>query len=247
MSRLLEGSEGFRYVYVSVRKDIPIENLARVAQVGSLRFVIDYYDVSAPPAENQWIYLERLESLLDLDPDDDRGFYEAEGYDVKARELFAELVDTEVKCHVKPMVKHFGENLESISVIAGVQYRLLEDEWEDRLEYLNGILPEELQLTMDELETIDSGCLAEYDPELHEAHRDDGTLFLQYFLDHETEGLAYLAFRILVHAIQNELEVCDIDDEPRWQRTIYSAGGEEEEDDDEDDEDDEDDDEEDED
>jgi hypothetical protein len=237
MSRLLDGTEGFHYAYISVRRDIPIESLARVAQVGALRFVIDYYDVCAPPAENEWVYLERLESLVGLDADDDRGFYEAESHDVKAQDLFEELIDTEVKQHVKPILKHFGENVESISVVAGVQYRLMEDEWDDMLGYLNGILSEELQLTMEELQTIDSECLAEYDPELHEAARDDGTLFLQYFLDHEPEGLAYLAFRILVHAIQNELEVCDIDDEPRWQRTIYSADGDEDEKDDEDEED----------
>lgn len=239
MSRLLEGTEGFRYVYVTVRRDIPIHDLARVAQAGALRFVIDYYDVCAPPAENQWVYLERMESLLGIDADDDRGFYEADGYDVTAKELFEDLVDNEVKEHVKPFLAHFGENVESISLVAGVQYRLLEDEWDDMLSYLNGILPKELQLTMAELETIDSECLAEFDPELHEAHRDDGTLFLQYFLDHEPEGLAYLGFRILVHAIQNELEVCDIDDEPRWQRTIYSADDDENDEDEEDDENDE--------
>lgn len=100
---------------MTVRRDIPIQNLAQVAQAGGLRFVVDYYDVCAPPAENQWVYLERMESLLGLDADDDRGFYEADGYDV---------------------------------------------------------------------------------------------------------------------TIQNELEVCDIDDEPRWQATIYSAGDDEDDEDD---------------
>jgi hypothetical protein len=241
MSRLLEGTDGFGYAYISVRRDIPIEDLARVARAGTLRFVVDYYDVWPDSEENEFVYLEQLESELDLDSDDDRGFYEADDHDVTPKALFERLVDTEIKNHVPAMVEHFGENLESITVYANVQYRLLKDcDWDDMLAYLNRVLPEELRLSMEELRTFDSDCLRAFDPELHEAHRDDGTLFLQYFLEHDPDGVAYLAFRIFVHAVQHDLEVCDIDDEPRWRRTIYAAeedeGEEDEEDEDEDEE-----------
>ena len=223
MGRLFQGSEGFRYVYRSVRKDIPLGELARISRVGTLRLEIDHYDVRMPPDENRWVYPGELEELLDIEEDEDRGFYEADNHDVTAKELFDQLVQTEIERHIEALMDHFGENVESVSILAAVQYRLLEDEWEDMLNYLNGLLPAELQLNMDELRTFDSECLGEYDPELHEAHRDDGTLFLQTFLDKDPEGLAYLAFRILVHAIQHEVEVCDIDDEPRWRTTISAA------------------------
>ncbi|MBK9261635.1 MAG: hypothetical protein IPM54_17750 [Polyangiaceae bacterium] len=235
MARILQGPEGFYYAWKSVRRDIPIENLARVSRAGELRFVVDYYDVWLSSKENEHVYLEQLESLLDLDPDDDRGFYESDSHDVTAKALFEKLVETEIEEHVPAMVEHFGEKLESITVFANVQYRLLQDEWDDMLAYLNRVLPEELRLTMEELRTFDNGCLEEFDPELHEAHRDDGTLFLQWFLDNDPEGLAYIAFRIFVHAIQDDLEVCDIDDEARWRRTIYAVDDEEDDEDDEED------------
>jgi hypothetical protein len=229
---MLQGTEGFAYKYISVSRDIPIEDIARVTQAGALRLVVDSYTIWTSEDENEEIYLEALEGEIDLDEDPDRGFYEAENHDVTLKELMEKLVETELKETIPAMKEHYGEDLRSVTVVANVQYRLDRNfDWEDMLKFLNSRLPAELQTTMEELRTLDSDCLAEYDPEKHEAHRDDGTLFLQTLLDdkNDEDGIGYLAFRMFVHAIQHDLEILDVDDEPHCRRVLFRADEEEDE------------------
>lgn len=232
MSRLLQGTDGFEYAFISVRRDIPIEDVAKVTQAGTLRLVVDHYNLWTVQEENDEIYLEQLEGEVGLDHDEDRGFYEADNHDETLKELMEKLVETEVKQTVPAMVAHYRGDLQSVTVVANVQYRLDKDcgDWDDMLAFLNSRLPAELQLTMKELATFDSDCLAEFDPELHEAHRDDGTLFLQTFLDDKNDenGIGYLAFRMLVHAIQHDIEILDVDDEPHCRRVLFSLDNDDE-------------------
>src|SRR3954471_15603713 len=100
MSRLLTGDEGFKYAYISVRRELPIEDLARVARAGELRFVVDHYSVAFEDGEQSLVFLESLVGELGLPPDDDRGIYEAESHDVTAEGLFGKLVEHERKVTV---------------------------------------------------------------------------------------------------------------------------------------------------
>lgn len=226
MSRYLQGDEGFEYKYITVRRDLPIEKLAHVAGSGTVRLVVDHYHVRTEDGESQMIFLGAIEQLLGLPHDDDRGFYEDVDGDDTAAQLFKRLVATERKVTVPAFRKRFAESgLVSIDVVANTQYQLYKDyDWDTMLAYLNSHLPKGAELTYEEIQTFSSAILEEFDPELHEPNRENGTGFLMHFLNSEADDcLPYLGFRILVHAVECDLEEMNVEDEPRWQSTIWSA------------------------
>lgn len=226
MGRLLTGDEGFKYTYRSVRRDLPLEDLARVARAGDLRFVVDHYSVHFEGGKQSLVFLEKLGRVLGLPPDDDRGFYEAEDHDVTAEALFGELVLREREVTVPRWQERYpGREVTQLDVFAHVQYRVYRDtDWAPLLAYVNGKLPEGAELRIEEIKGLSSELLAEFDPELHEPNREDGTGFLMWFLEEEEDRcLPYLAFRILVHAVTHDLEMLDIDGEPTWRKQLFPA------------------------
>jgi hypothetical protein len=209
-----------------VRRDLPLEDLARVARAGELRFVVDHYSVHFEDGEQSLVFLEDLGGELGLPPDEDRGFYEAGDHDVTAEGLFEELVAQERKVTVPKWQEQYPDpEVTQLDVFANVQYRLYRDtDWAPMLAYLNSQLPEGADLGLEELKAFSSELLAEFDPDLHEPNREDGTGFLMWFLEQEQDRcLPYLAFRILVHAVTHDLEMLDIDDEPSWRRQLFPA------------------------
>lgn len=232
MSRLLQGDEGFRYAYRTVRRDLPVEDLARVSGAGTLWLCVDHYDVVFEDGESKMIFLEQLEGAIGLPEEVDRGLYEAPDSDTTAEQLFEHMLKTERKNTVPALRAHFEKRKPvDIRVWAEVRYRLAqEDDWETMLAYLNGKLPEGAGVTLDEIRGFSSECLGEFDPEKHEPNREDGTGFLMYFLEHEEDRcLPYLGFRILVHAVEHDLERMDVEDEPRWRASLWTADDEGEE------------------
>ena len=226
MSRYLQGDEGFEYKYITVRRDLPIERLAHVAGSGTVRLVVDHYHVRTEDGESQMVFLGGIEQMLGLPHDDDRGFYEDVDGDDTAAQLFKRLVATERKVTVPAFRKRFAKSgLASLDVVANTQYQLYKDsDWDTMLAYLNSHLPKGAELTYEELQTFSSAILEEFDPELHEPNRENGTGFLMHFLQSEADDcLPYLGFRILVHAVECDLEEMNVEDEPRWQSTIWSA------------------------
>lgn len=225
MSRLFTGDEGFEYTYTTVRRDLPIEDLARVSRAGELRFVVDHYSAhyeDREDGENDLVF--SAEKELGLPPDEDRGIYEAESHDVTPAKLFRTLIAHERKVIV-PKWRKQQPKLSQLDVFANVQYRFYRDtDWDPMLAYLNARLPEGANLGRGEVKTFSSELLAEFDPEKHEPNREDGTGFLMYFLEQEEdECLPYLGLRILVHAIEHDLEMFDVDDEPNWRAQLWPA------------------------
>ena len=231
MSRLLQGDEGFKYAYRTVRRDLPVEDLARVSGAGTLWLCVDHYEVVFEDGESEMLFLEQLEGKLGLPEELDRGLYEAEEQGVTVKQLWDRLLATERKNTVPALRAHFADRKPAdIRVRAEVRYRLCEDDQDAMLSYLNRKLPEGAGLTMEELRGFTSECLQEFDPDLHEPNREDGTGFLMYFLEHEEDAcLPYLGFRVLVHAVEHELEELDVEDEPRWRTSLWTADGDEEE------------------
>jgi hypothetical protein len=227
MSRLLTGDEGFKYAYSTVRRDLPLEDLARVARAGELRFVVNHYSVRFEDGEDDaLVFLEDLGAELGFPPDDDRGFYEAEDHDVEAEALFRTLVAREREVTVPKWQEQYPDpKVTELHVFANVQYRFYRDtDWTPMLAYLNARLPEGADLGLDEIKTFSSELLAEFDPEQHEPNREDGTGFLMCFLEQEDDRcLPYLGFRILAHAVTHDLEMLDIDDEPKWRKQLFPS------------------------
>lgn len=225
MSRLLQGDHGFKYAYSTVRRDLPIQDLARVARCGTLRLVVDHYDIGQKDSDSELLFLEQLEGRAHLQHDDDRGFYFDDGdHDVTAEQLFQRLVEREQKVTVPALLRSFeSPGVTRIDVHANVQYQFFPDsDMDPMMAYLNSRLPEGATLSLEEIRAFSSDLLSQFDPEQHEPNREDGTGFLMYFLETgEDDCLPYLAFRIVVHAVEHELEVLDIDDEVRWQRRLW--------------------------
>ncbi len=224
MSRILTGDEGFKYAYITVRRQLPLEKLARVARAGDLRLVVNHYSVAFEDGEQALVYLEDLRSELGLPPDEDRGFYEAEDHDVTVQELFQKMVEQERKVTVPTWQEQYPDPpVTQLDVFAHVQYRFYRDtDWTPMLAYLSSKLPEGTDLGLEELKGFSSELLAQFDPEQHEPNREDGTGFLMWFLEQEEdECLPYLGFRILVHAVTHDLEMLDIDDEPNWRKQLF--------------------------
>lgn len=225
MSRLLQGDEGFYYAYITVRRDLPLEDLARLARSGTLSLAVDHYGVVFEEGEPEMIFLEQLERRLRLPEVFDRGFYEAGDDDVTVQQLHERMMKTEREVTVPALRSFFADRKPTrISVHAEVRYRLYKEwDWDTMLAYLNGKLPEGAQLTLEELQGFSSECLQDFDPEKHEPNRDDGTGFLMYFLENEEDRcLPYLGLRILVHAVEHDLEQLDVWDEPNWRGILWS-------------------------
>lgn len=224
MSRILTGDEGFKYAYITVRRQLPLEKLARVARAGDLRLVVNHYSVAFEDGEQALVYLEDLRSELGLPADEDRGIYEAEDHDVTVQELFQKMVEQERKVTVPTWQEQYPDPpVTQLDVFAHVQYRFYRDtDWTPMLAYLNSKLPEGTDLGLEEIKGLSSELLAQFDPEQHEPNREDGTGFLMWFLEQEEdECLPYLGFRILVHAVTHDLEMLDIDDEPNWRKQLF--------------------------
>jgi hypothetical protein len=225
MSRLLQGDEGFYYAYITVRRDLPLEDLARLARSGTLSLVVDHYGVVFEEGEPEMIFLEQLERRLRLPEVLDRGFYEASDDDDTVQQLYERMMKTEREVTAPALRAFFADRRPTrITVWAEVRYRLYQEwDWDTMLAYLNGKLPEGAQLTLDEVKGFSSECLQDFDPEKHEPNREDGTGFLMYFLENEEDRcLPYLGLRILVHAVENDLEQLDVWDEPNWRGILWS-------------------------
>ena len=114
----------------------------------------------------------------------------------------------------------------SIEVHVYVEYRLTQDDWDDMLSFLNERLPEEAPLTVEEIEGFDVEAMISFDPEEDEPSREDGTGFVMYFKeqDEEDDGLPLLGLCILAHAVVNDIECMDVEEEPLYSRVLWRAG-----------------------
>jgi len=227
MAVILTGTEEFEFARRSVGPSRPPELLAKVSRAGILHFRVDRYEIKFADGSDQTLYLERLERLLGLDEDPDRGIYEADSVDMEPDDLLERLYRTEEKEHVPLLRAHYeARSPVEIEVHAAVEYRLHQDDWDDMLRFLNERLPEEAPLTLEELEGFDVGAMIAFDPEEGEPSREDGTGFVMYFheQDDEDDGLPLLGLCILAHAVVHDLEVMDVEEEPLYDRVLWRAG-----------------------
>lgn len=227
MAVQLTGPEDFAFARRSVGPSRPPELLAKVSRAGTLLFVVDRYEITFQDGGSETVYLERLERLLGLDEDPDRGFYEAESVDTDPDELLETLFATETKRHVGLLRSHFeARSPVEIEVHANVVYRLMQDDWDAMLAFLNERLPEEGALGLDEIQNFDVEAMIAFDPEEDEPAREDGTGFVMYFReqDDEDDGLPLLGLCILAHAVVHDLDWMDVEEEPLYDRVLWKAG-----------------------
>ncbi|MDI1449006.1 hypothetical protein [Polyangium sp. 6x1] len=227
MAVQLTGPEDFAFARRSVGPSRPPELLAKVSRAGTLFFVVDRYEITFQDGGSETVYLERLERLLGLDEDPDRGFYEADSIDADPDELLERLFATETKRHVGLLRSHFeARSPVEIEVHANVVYRLMQDDWEAMLAFLNERLPEEGALRVEEIQTFDVEAMIAFDPEEDEPAREDGTGFVMYFheQDEEDDGLPLLGLCILAHAVVHDIEWMDVEEEPLYDRVLWRAG-----------------------
>lgn len=239
---LLTGPEGFEFARRSVGPSRPLEQLAKVSRAGELMAVVDRYEVDFADGSEETIYLGKLCKIIGLDYDDDMSFYCAEDLDTDPDALFDDLFKSEKEKHVDLLREKLADRSPTrIEIFAHVQYRImLEDgEGEKMLAYLNDKLPEEAQLSLDDVAGFDPEAMIKFDPEEHEPDREDGTGFVMYFLenDDEDDGLPLLGLCILAHGVVNDIPDMFVYEEPLYSEVVWKADGVE--DDDEDDEEDE--------
>ncbi|HVK70119.1 MAG TPA: hypothetical protein VM694_36955 [Polyangium sp.] len=228
MAVQLTGPEDFAFARRSVGPSRPPERLALVSRAGTLLFVVDRYEITFADGGSETVYLERLERLLRLDEDPDRGFYEADSVDVDPDELLEKLFATETKRHVGLLRSHFeARSPVAIEVHANVVYRLMqEDDWDAMLAFLNERLPEGGALSIEEIQNFDVEAMIAFDPEEDEPAREDGTGFVMYFheQDEEDDGLPLLGLCILAHAVVHDIDWMDVEEEPLYDRVLWRAG-----------------------
>ncbi|MDI3282174.1 hypothetical protein [Polyangium sp. 15x6] len=227
MAVQLTGPEDFAFARRSVGPSRPPELLAKVARAGTLLFVVDRYEITFQDGGSETVYLERLERLLGLDEDPDRGFYEADSVDTSPDELLETLFATETKRHVGLLRSHFEARTPvEIEVHANVVYRLMQDDWDAMLAFLNERLPEGGALSIDEIQGFDVEAMIAFDPEEDEPAREDGTGFVMYFReqDDEDDGLPLLGLCILAHAVVHDIDWMDVEEEPLYDRVLFRAG-----------------------
>ncbi|MDI1475074.1 hypothetical protein [Polyangium sp. y55x31] len=227
MAVQLTGPVDFAFARRSVGPSRPPELLAKVSKAGTLLFVVDRYEITFQDGGSETVYLERLERLLGLDEDPDRGFYEADSVDTEPDELLETLFATETKRHVGLLRSHFeARSPVEIEVHANVVYRLMQDDWDAMLAFLNERLPEEGALGIDEMRNFDVEAMIAFDPEEDEPAREDGTGFVMYFReqDDEDDGLPLLGLCILAHAVVHDIDWMDVEEEPLYDRVLLRAG-----------------------
>ena len=220
----LTGPEDFEFARRGVGPSRPPELLAKVSRAGTLRFRVDRYEITFMDGSEETVYLERLERLLGLEEDEDRGIYEADSVDMEPDELLERLFLTEAKRHVGPLRSHFAARSPAkVEVHANVEYRLTQDDWDDMLSFLNERLPEEAALTIEEIQGFDAEAMIRFDPEKDEPAREDGTGFVMYLReqDDEDDGLPLLGLCILAHAVVHDIECMDVEEEPLYHRVLW--------------------------
>jgi hypothetical protein len=229
MSLLLIGTEGFEFTRRAVGPSRPTGLLSKVSRAGELLIVVDHYEVCFADGSSETIYLESLQRVLGLGSDPDRGFAYAEGLDSEPGDLLDALFETEARQRAGALrAKFAARSPVQIQVVANLVYRLdQEDGWEPMLAYLNSKLPEDAALTLEEMESFDVEAMIAFDPANDQPERADGTGFVMFFLENDAEddGLPLLGLCILAHAVVNDLELMDVEEEPIYWQVIWRAEG----------------------
>lgn len=222
MGNVLLGTEDFSFKLSAVGPRARLETIAGEAGAGEFFAVVDKFEMTFKDGTEETIYLEGLERLLGLGDDPECGFYLAPDFDTEPSFLFNSLWAGE-KEHCEMLAKHFeSRGPTSIEVYSNVMYRFYQDDWEAMLAYINGQLPDEAALTMEEIATFDVGTLQRFTPGKDEPQRADGTGVAMYF--HETipeDGHPFFGLCILVHAVVNDLEEMDVEEDPLHYKVLW--------------------------
>ncbi|HRI69302.1 MAG TPA: hypothetical protein PK156_33960 [Polyangium sp.] len=232
---LLTGPEEFEFARRSVGPSRPLERLAKVSRAGELMAVVDRYEIDFADGSEQTLFLGQVCKITDSYYDEDSEFYCANDLDTEPDDLFEELFKSETEKHVGLLREKLADRSPTrIQIFAHVQYRImLEDgEGETMLEYLNDKLPEEAQLTLEEIAGFDPEAMIRFDPEEDEPNREDGTGFVKYFLenDEEDDGLPLLGLCILAHGVVHDIPDMFVYEEPIYSEVVWRADGVEDED-----------------
>jgi hypothetical protein len=225
MGSILEGTDDFRFKLTSAGPRTRPEELSRASSSGALFFVVDSYEVAFDDGENESVNLESLEELLEIDEHPSCGFYESMDCATDPDDILTALWEGE-KEHAAALAEHFEDrDPTSVEVYANVVFRLCNTDWAAMLAYMNTHLLGGAPLTLEEVAGFDLGTILRFIPGEDTPQRGDGTAIALHF--HDTlpdDGLPFLGFAILVHAVTHELEFLDVEEEPLYQKVLWKKG-----------------------
>jgi hypothetical protein len=226
MGSILYGTDDFQFKLTSAGPRTRPEELSGASGSGTLFFVVDSYEVALADGENESVNLESLEELLEIDENPECGFYDSMYYGPDPDDILVALWKGE-KEHAEALAEHFEDrDPTSVEVYANVVFRLCNDDWAAMLAYLNTHLVAGAPLTLEEVAGFDVDTILRFIPGEDTPQRADGTGVALHF--HDTlpdDGLPFLGFCILVHAVTHKLEFLDVEEEPLYQKVLWKKGG----------------------